>query len=93
MLLAKVTGTVVATLKHPDLEGHKLMQVQPIQPDGTPRGTSFVAIDLVQAGPGATVLVAREGGSARIAFGKDDAPVHAVILGIVDAIAGTAVSL
>ncbi|MEB3237455.1 MAG: EutN/CcmL family microcompartment protein [Candidatus Sericytochromatia bacterium] len=92
MLLAKVTGTVVATLKHPDLEGHKLMQVQPIQPDGSPKGAAFVAIDLVQAGPGATVLVAREGGSARIAVGKDDAPVHAVILGIVDAVAGRPVT-
>lgn len=92
MLLAKVTGTVVATLKHPDLEGHKLMQVQPIQPDGSPKGAAFVAIDLVQAGPGATVLVAREGGSARIAVGKDDAPVHAVILGIVDAVAGRSVT-
>lgn len=84
MLIAKVIGTMNATLKHPDYEGHKILLVQPLGDDLAEKGDAFLAVDTVQAGVGATVLVVREGGSARIAVGKDDAPVHAAILGIVD---------
>lgn len=85
MLIARVVGTMNATLKHPDFEGHKILLVQPLTDDlSKEKGEAFLAVDTVQAGVGATVLVVREGGSARIAVGKDDAPVHAAILGIVD---------
>lgn len=86
MMLAKVIGTVTATLKHPRLEGHKLMMVQPLSDTLEPKGAPFIAVDTVQAGIGATVVLAREGGSALIAIGDKQAPVHAAILGIVDAV-------
>jgi ethanolamine utilization protein EutN len=84
MLLAKVIGTMNATLKHESCEGHKLLLVQPLTEDLEPKGDPFIAVDSVQAGVGATVLVVREGGAARISAGQDDAPIHAAILGIVD---------
>jgi microcompartment protein CcmK/EutM len=43
-----------------------------------------VAVDTVQAGVGAIVLAGREGGSALIAAGEKNAPIHAAIFGIVD---------
>ena len=84
MLIAKVIGTMNATLKHPDYEGRTILLVQPLSDDLQEKGDPFLAVDTVQAGTGATVLGVREGGSARIAVGKDDAPIHAAILGIVD---------
>lgn len=83
MMLGKVIGTVNSTLKHQDLEGRKLLLIQPLTEDLKSKGTPFVAVDLVQAGVGCTVLVGREGGSIKIAIGQET-PIHAAVWGIVD---------
>ena len=85
VILCKVIGNAVSTVKHPVYIGKKIMVCQPVAVDGsTPNGREFLAIDSVQAGPGDLVLAAREGNTARQILGKDDDPLHAVILGIVD---------
>lgn len=84
MLICKVLGNVVATLKHPAYDGHKVLVVQPLDQEQKPTGSSFLAVDFVQAGEGDTVLVAPEGNAARQLFGDDSAPVHSVITAIVD---------
>lgn len=85
MMLCRVLGNAVATLKHPAYEGRSVLVVQPLAQDAhTPMGSGFLAVDSVQAGPGDLVLVAREGGAARQILGRDTDPFHAVILGIVD---------
>ena len=85
MILCKVIGNAVASIKHPVYVGKKIMVVQPVQPDGsTPHGREFLAIDSVQAGPGDLVLAAREGNTARQILGTDVDPLHSVIVGIVD---------
>ncbi len=87
MILAKVIGNVVSTIIAPGYESKKIMVVQPIDPAGNPKSTSFLAIDSVQAGVGDTVLVLEEGGSARAIINEPDSmTVKAVIAGIVDAI-------
>ena len=43
--LARVIGTVVATQKHRKFEGAKLLLVQPVNLDDTPRGPSLLAVD------------------------------------------------
>jgi len=85
MILAKVVGTVVATRKDERLVGSKLLLVQPVLPDGEPRGAQLVAVDTVDAGAGETVLVV-SGSSARMAAGLADRPVDAAIVGIVDVV-------
>ena len=85
MILGKVVGTVVATRKDERLAGSKLLLVQPVQPDGTPRGAPLVAVDTVDAGVGERVLVVG-GSSARMAEGMTDRPVDAAIVGIVDTV-------
>ena len=63
----------------------KVMVVQPVKVDTkTPRANSFLAVDAVQSGPGDLVLAAREGNTARQILGDPDAPLHAVIVGVVD---------
>jgi microcompartment protein CcmK/EutM len=87
MILAKVTGNVVSTIKAAGYESRKILIVQPINPDGKSNGKSFLAVDTVQAGPGDTVLILEEGGSARLILGEPDTfTVKAVIAGIVDEI-------
>jgi ethanolamine utilization protein EutN len=86
MQLAKVVGTVVSTRKNRKLEGAKLLLVQPMDPDGQPRGTALLTIDSVGAGVGETVLVVIEGKAAGDALRRKAAAVDAAIIGIVDEI-------
>jgi ethanolamine utilization protein EutN len=86
MTLGKVIGTVVSTQKNRKFEGAKLLLVQPINPDETPRGTAVLAIDGVGAGVNEKVLVVLEGRAAGEALGKKAAPVDAAIIGIIDEI-------
>ncbi len=84
MQIARVIGTVVSTQKHRKFEGAKLLLVQPINLDDSPRGTSLLAVDGVGAGVHERVLVVLEGRAAGEAIGQKAAPVDAAIVGIVD---------
>ena len=86
MTLARVVGTVVATQKHPKFEGAKLLLVQPITLDDTPRGPALLAVDSVGAGVHEKVLVVIEGRAAAEAVGRKGTPVDAAIIGIVDSV-------
>jgi ethanolamine utilization protein EutN len=86
MQLARVTGTVVATVKAPNLEGVRLLIVQPLTRKLEPVGQSVVAADALDtAGPGQLVYIvgARE---AAEAMANRFAPVDHAIVGIVDAV-------
>jgi microcompartment protein CcmK/EutM len=85
MQIARVIGTVVATKKHRAFEGAKLLMVQPVTLDDTPRGAPLLAIDSVGAGVHEKVLIVLEGRAAGEALGRKGAPVDAAIIGIVDA--------
>jgi microcompartment protein CcmK/EutM len=84
MQLARVVGTLVATQKHRTFEGAKLLLVQPLNVDDTPRGTALLAVDSVGAGVQEKVLIVLEGRAASEALGQKGAPVDAAIVGIVD---------
>jgi ethanolamine utilization protein EutN len=85
LILCRVVGDAVAPVKNEHLEGAKLLLCQPVdlvdQPIG---GTSLVALDRVQAGPGDLVLVNKEGGGARIVYRNDAIPIQCVIVAVVD---------
>jgi ethanolamine utilization protein EutN len=87
MILAKVIGNVVSTIKTTGYESRKILIVQPVNPDGTSGGKSFLAVDAVQAGPGDNVIVMEEGGSARLILQEPDTfTIKSVVAGIVDEI-------
>jgi ethanolamine utilization protein EutN len=86
MQICRVIGTVVATQKHRKFEGAKLLLVQPLNIDDTPRGTALLAVDGVGAGVDEKVLVVLEGRAAGEALGKKGAPVDAAIIGIIDTV-------
>ena len=86
MQIARVIGTVVSTQKHRKFEGAKLLLVQPLNVDDTPRGAAVLAVDGVGAGVNEKVLVVLEGRAAGEALGKKGAPVDAAIVGIIDTV-------
>lgn len=86
MILGKVIGTIVSTQKKEALRGSKLLIVQPIDLDGNFIGRDVLAIDSVDAGVGDTVLMIQEGAGAQQIMKRKDAPVHSVIVAVVDGI-------
>ncbi len=87
MRLGKIIGTVVSDTKAKGYESRKILVVQPIDADEKPVGTSFLAIDAVQAGVGDLVLTIEEGNSARQVINDEDAlTVKTVVAAIVDEI-------
>jgi ethanolamine utilization protein EutN len=84
MQIARVVGTVVSTQKHRKFEGAKLLLVQPLNLDDTPRGSALLAVDGVGAGVDEKVLVVLEGRAANEALGRKAAPVDAAVIGIID---------
>ena len=86
MILAKVVGTIVTTINHPDYRNRRLLVVQPLGLEGETPDEDFIALDNTQAGIGDTVLINREGNGARQVLKNPDAAVISVIVGIVDSV-------
>ena len=84
MVLARVKGPVVSTIKNEALKARTLYVVEPIDRRGRPIGKTFLALDSVQSRPGDIVLITREGNGCRQILGNELAPVNALILAIVD---------
>lgn len=83
MQLAKVIGDVVATRKHEQLTGVRLLLLQPLAPDGRPAGRTLVATDAAGAGAGEIVFFVR-GKEASFPFLPLQVPADATVVGIVD---------
>lgn len=85
--IGKVIGTVVATIKIDHLDSRKLLLVNELDLGGQETGYYDIAVDVVQAGIGDTVLVIDEGNGARQVLELDPGAVRAVIVGVVDEVA------
>jgi ethanolamine utilization protein EutN len=89
MFLARVTGSVVSTVKVKSMVGQKLFTVEPLRVDPEshaalkPVGRTFVAVDLVGVGEGQVVLLV-QGSSARMTEETAKLPVDAAIIAIVN---------
>ena len=87
MILARVLGNVVATQKNRRYDEARIMLVQPVNPDGTVRGASMLALDSVDSGEGDLVLVIQDGWSASTAaIGEVGAAIDSAIVGVVDSV-------
>jgi microcompartment protein CcmK/EutM len=86
MILGKVIGNVVSTIKLPVYQGYKILIVQPVNDKEELQGKTILALDTVQAGIGDTVLVIDEGNSSRLIMNNSTAPVRTMIVGIVDSV-------
>ena len=86
MLIARVIGEAVATQKDPHHRGFKALIVQPLNLDGSDRGTAVVALDAVDAGIGDRVLLVTDGYAAASGLGQPRSSIDMAVIGIVDCI-------
>jgi microcompartment protein CcmK/EutM len=82
--IGRVAGTVVTTICSPVFEGRRLLMVDLLDLDGKETGKDVIAVDSVGAGAGERVLVLDEGNGARQVLEAPEAPVRAVVVGIID---------
>jgi microcompartment protein CcmK/EutM len=85
MLLGRVIGNVVCTMKNSSLDGQKLLIIQPLDRHGKDKGRAIVALDSVGAGAGETVYWCR-GKEASFPFQPGEPPTDSTIVGIVDSV-------
>jgi microcompartment protein CcmK/EutM len=85
MLIARVIGTTVSTVKDEKLTGRKLLILRQADETGSPSGKPYVAVDTEDAGVGDLVLTCA-GSSARQTNITKDTPVDAVIMAVIDSL-------
>ena len=83
MKVATVVGTVVSTISIPLLDEHRLLLCDIQDASGEPSGYT-IAVDVVDAGVGETVLILDEGNSSRQILDRDWGAIRAVVVGVVD---------
>jgi len=83
MLIARVVGTAISTIKDEKVKGRKLLVLKQTDPTGKLIGKPFVAVDLVDAGVGELVLTGH-GSSARQTHLTKECPVDAVVMAVID---------
>ena len=84
MQLATVIGHATSTIKHPSMQGWRLVIAQPLGSSGQPEADPVVAVDKFGAGPGQTVILDSDGKGAREYVGDPKSPVRWFVVGIVD---------
>ena len=85
MKIALVIGSTISTIKDEVMQGRKLLIVRNADTAGTATGEPYIAVDTVSAGTGDLVMVT-DGSSARLTNQTTNAPVDAVIVGVIDSL-------
>jgi ethanolamine utilization protein EutN len=85
MFLARIEGTVVATAKHPSLNGCRFLVAQRLEADGTAAEEPIVVVDWMGAARGETVMVSTDGDISRQRLGNNT-PARLVVAGLVDVV-------
>ncbi len=84
MQIARVVGHAVSTIKHPSLNGWRLVLVQPLTPDEKPDSEPLLAIDNLGSGMADRVIISNDGAAARVMVGARNSPARWFVLGIQD---------
>ena len=83
-----VLGSVTTTIKHPSLNGRKLMVVQVLNSKGEPDGNPEIVPDFSGAGKGDRVVISWDGIYMTEVYNDPIVPARAWIVGIIDSISG-----
>jgi ethanolamine utilization protein EutN len=84
MFLARIDGIVTSTVKHPSLEGRRLLIGQRIEPGDAMVGDPLILLDPLGVRVGSRVLVTTDGEFARRWLGDDRTPSRLSVLAVVD---------
>lgn len=90
MRIAIIKGHVTATVKHPTLEGWRMLIAQPVTTDGAIDGPPQIVIDTLGAAPGQKVVINSDGAEARRLVKAKHSPARWTVLGILDCAAKNA---
>jgi len=82
MQIGKVVGHATATVKHPSMQGWKLLIVQMLSVEGKPDGEPILAIDHLGAGTGSLVIASNDGAAVRELLKTKNTPVRWMVLGL-----------
>ena len=85
MTFGRVIGRVWCTVKNPEMDGLRMLVVQPLTPELKPTGRRIVCTDCTGAGTGELVYWVR-GKEASFPFHPAEPPVDTTIVGIVDSV-------
>lgn len=80
----RVVGTATATVKHPTLQGWKLLVVQLLAENDLPKGDPVLAVDALGAGIGEIVIMTSDGKSTRELLGDNTTPARWSVIGLPD---------
>jgi ethanolamine utilization protein EutN len=85
VFVGRVLGNAHATVKHPSMDGWKLLLVRALQADGrTAEGDPILVVDSIGAGRGEKVVITSDGRGARELLLSENTPVRWSVMGICD---------
>lgn len=84
MQLGRVIGLATSTVKHPSMQGWRLLVIQPLMDDRTADGDPIVSIDNLGAGRNDLVIITSDGLSVREMVNSNNTPVRWAVLGLKD---------
>jgi ethanolamine utilization protein EutN len=84
MQIARVIGHVTSTVKHPALNGWRMLVVQTLDQNDQADAEPLIAIDNLGSRRGDTVMITSDGASVRELMGTDNTPVRWAVLGVMD---------
>src|ERR1019366_4130968 len=85
MYLGRVVGCVWSTVKNRNLEGHRMLVIQPLTPELANTGQRLICTDCTGAGAGELISGARVGEAMLALLPGEPAP-HPTVVGIVDSV-------
>jgi ethanolamine utilization protein EutN len=83
MQIGRVVGCLWATVKNKNLEGQRLLVVQPLTPELTETGKRLICLDAIGVGAGELIYWCR-GKEASFPFLPIEVPTEATIVAVVD---------
>jgi len=84
MKLARVTGTVVSTVKYDKYRGMKMLKMRHLDLEMNETGEELIALDAANAGMGDIVLVNNDGGAAQMVMGDKTLIASVTVCGVID---------
>ncbi|MCC6238782.1 MAG: EutN/CcmL family microcompartment protein [Phycisphaerales bacterium] len=84
MQLGTVIGHATATIKHPSLNGWRMVIVQPLDINNQAQGDPVIAVDKLGSAEGQQVIMNSDGQAARELVGNDKSPIRWFVIGIKD---------
>jgi len=85
MQLGRVIGLATSTIKHPSLNGWRMVIVQMVNAAREPEADPILAVDKFGSNLGHVVLLNSDGKGARELVGDEKSPVRWLVIGILDA--------